>query len=131
MSVCVLIICHDDIGSALMHATTRIFDELPLPTTVVNVKSSTDPASLIKKLQDLTNKIECKNGILILTDLFGSTPSNIAHELNKRAQTRLVCGLNLPMLIKVMNHPDLPLDQLTKVAVKGGRDGIIDVKEEV
>ncbi len=68
-------------------------------------------------------------GFLILTDLFGSTPSNIASRLQQFQESdkiRIVAGLNLPMLIRVMNYPHLALDELTQKAVSGGKDGVIN-----
>ena len=63
---------------------------------------------------------------MILTDLFGSTPYNIAKVLHQETNIRMVSGLNLPMLIKVMNYPNLSLDELAQKAIKGGREGVIE-----
>lgn len=120
----VLIISHEDIGSSLVQIATKAFDELPLPTTVVNVDPNIDPEKLLPKLKHLIKNIAASDGILILTDLFGSTPSNIAKALQSEANARIVCGLNLPMLMRVMNYPTLSLDELAEKAVSGGREGI-------
>ena len=64
-------------------------------------------------------------GVLVLTDLYGSTPSNIANRLAELDYVRVVAGLNLPMLIRVLNYSALTLDELMEKAVSGGRDGII------
>jgi PTS system mannose-specific IIA component len=130
MSISVLIISHEEIGNALVQTATKAFHELPLPTTVVNIESNTDPDDLLPKLQRLIKSIGETDGILILTDLYGSTPSNIATALQKEGNVRMVCGLNLPMLMKVMNYPDLSLDELAEKAISGGREGIIEHKKE-
>ena len=130
MSISVLIISHEEIGNALIQTATKTFHELPLPTTVVNVESHTDPDVLLPKLQRLLKNIGKDEGILILTDLYGSTPSNIAKALQKEGNVRMVCGLNLPMLMKVMNYPDLSLDELTEKAISGGREGVIDYTDQ-
>jgi PTS system mannose-specific IIA component len=65
------------------------------------------------------------DGVLILTDMFGSTPSNIAHRLAQRGKVMVVTGLNLPMMIKVMNYPTHNLEQLVELAVKGGKTGVL------
>jgi PTS system ascorbate-specific IIA component len=65
------------------------------------------------------------DGVLILTDMFGSTPSNIAHRLSQAGKVMVVTGLNLPMMIKVMNYPNLNLQQLVDLAVEGGKSGVL------
>jgi PTS system mannose-specific IIA component len=128
MSVNILIISHNDIGAALVKTATKVFDELPLPTTVVNIEADTDPEILLPKLRKLVKNIGANAGILILTDLFGSTPSNIAKALKNNANIRIVCGLNLPMLMRVMNYPNATIDELAEKALSGGREGVIEDK---
>jgi PTS system ascorbate-specific IIA component len=61
----------------------------------------------------------------VLSDLYGSTPCNIANKLaDLGVRARCVSGLNLPMLLRVLNYPDKPLDELAEVAACGGRGGI-------
>lgn len=127
MSVAVLIISHHEIGNALVSALKTTYGNgLPLPLETFEVRSDQDPENLIPKLKQLIKKLNQGQGVLILTDLFGSTPSNIAHELRKETNIRIVTGLNLPMLIRVMNYPKLGIIQLAEKARKGGQDGIIE-----
>jgi mannose PTS system EIIA component len=126
MSVAVLIITHHEIGHALVNALKTTYgDGLPLPLKTFDVRSDADPDTLLPQLKKLIIKLNQGDGVLILTDLFGSTPSNIAYELQKESNIRIVTGLNLPMLIRVMNYPLLDLVQLAEKARKGGLDGII------
>ena len=60
----------------------------------------------------------------VLTDMYGSTPSNIACRLTG-THTKVVAGINLPMLIRVLNYPRLTLTELAEKALSGGRDGIM------
>ncbi len=127
LSISIIVISHDDIGHAIVSAATKTFGELPIPTTVVNIAMDTDPEDLLPKLQQLIDSINTETGILLLTDLFGATPSNIASTLQQTLHVRLVSGLNLPMLMRVMNYPDATLDELAEKAITGGREGVIDV----
>jgi PTS system mannose-specific IIA component len=61
----------------------------------------------------------------VLTDLFGSTPSNIANRLLDRHHVNIVSGVNAPMLLRIMNYPDTDLDSLGEIAVTGARSGIV------
>lgn len=125
MPVSVLIISHNNVGDALIKAATTTFGELPLPTKTVAVDYRADPAELLPKLQRAVKNIEHGDGILILTDMFGSTPCNIAQALHNESQICIVTGLNLPMLIRVMNYPNLTLSKLAKRALSGGKKGIL------
>jgi PTS system ascorbate-specific IIA component len=70
-------------------------------------------------------KLDQGHGILILTDMFGSTPSNIACAVSDRTDIRVVSGLNLPMLIRVLNYPALNLEELEIKALSGGQEGVV------
>lgn len=126
MTVSVLLITHENIGTALVDAVDKTFGGLPLPTTCVDVDYKTDPEALVPRLKRLAKNIEAKEGLLVLTDLYGSTPCNIAKSLQSIPRVRVVSGLNLPMLFRVMNYQDQDIDTLAQKAVSGGQDGIID-----
>ncbi|MBB71953.1 MAG: PTS fructose transporter subunit IIA [Legionellales bacterium] len=125
MTVNLVLITHDDIGTSLMKAATMTFGELPLPTTSVAVSYETDPEDLTPRLQQLAKTMTANCGVLVLTDLFGSTPCNIAQGLQDVANVRVISGLNLPMMIRVLNYPNLSLDELADKAISGGKEGIM------
>jgi PTS system mannose-specific IIA component len=126
MSVAILIITHYEVGHALVNALITTYgDNLPLPVETFEVGSDADPDHLLPELGLIIKQLDQGQGVLILTDLFGSTPSNIAYELQKATHIRIVTGLNLPMLIRVMNYPSLNLLELAEKAMKGGQAGII------
>jgi len=131
MTVSVLVITHEEIGSALISAATTTLGCLPLPTTVVTVSYDSDPELMIPKLQQLAKNIEHGQGLLILTDLYGSTPSNIATSLRNNSRIKVISGLNLPMLIRTMNYADADVETLAMKALSGGRDGIISCNEAI
>jgi PTS system mannose-specific IIA component len=124
MTVSLLLITHDEIGSALLHAVTNTLGNLPIPTQVISIDYKTDPEEMIPRLKQTVQQITHDHSLLILTDLFGSTPSNIAQALQDFNNIRVVAGLNLPMLIRVMNYPQLSLAQLVEKALSGGKDGV-------
>ncbi|MGD8998820.1 MAG: PTS fructose transporter subunit IIA [Granulosicoccaceae bacterium] len=123
MSVSLLIITHNTIGQALADVATTMLGSCPMPVDVLQVNSSDDPEKLISQARELlANHPE---GTLILTDMYGSTPSNIACKLARQQDVRIVGGVNLPMLVRVLNYPRLDLDELVQKAVSGGRDGVV------
>lgn len=125
MSVGLLIITHAPFGSAALEATFGTLGKLPLTTRVLDLQRDCDVAQATDQAQALLSEVDEGDGVLILTDLYGATPSNIASSLLEGKQPRqLVSGLNLAMLIRVMNYPDVGLEALAIKAVDGGHNSI-------
>lgn len=125
MSVSLLIIAHAPLGKAVLDAAIGTWGRNPLRTAVLDVVRDSEPDLNIIQAQRLVEELDAGDGVLVLTDIYGSTPSNIACALLKLDNIRIVTGLNLPMLIKVMNYADLDLAAITEKACSGGHDGIL------
>jgi mannose PTS system EIIA component len=125
MTVSVMLITHDDIGEAMLRTVRFTLGELPLPTTVVPIDVNTDPEHLLPRLSQAAQQLEAGQGLLILTDLYGATPSNIATLLGDEQRVRVVSGLNLPMLFRIMNYAQSDVNELALKAVTGGKDGVV------
>lgn len=124
MPVGVLIISHDGIGRALLESASVALGGCPLQCRVLSASRDADPDRLLEEAQGCLRALDSGQGVLVLTDLYGSTPSNIATRLAGAGTVRIVAGVNLPMLIRVLNYPALGLEDLVGKAVSGGRDGI-------
>lgn len=125
MSISLLLVTHLDVGKALYNAVKQTFSNtLPLQTTIISVKESTPIEQLEHLLAHQIEKTSALDGTLILTDLFGATPSNLANRFCCKT-IQVIAGVNLSMLIRIMNYPNLSLDELCKKAVSGGQDGVI------
>lgn len=127
MSVGLLIISHDGIGDSVLNSAVTALGKSPLATRLLSASRDCEPEQLFNTAMGFINELDQGAGVLILTDLFGSTPSNVACRLLDHEGVRVVAGLNLPMLIRVFNYPDLALDALKDKALSGGRDGIVDL----
>lgn len=130
----IILITHEEVGAALLHAAAMALGELPLPTKVITVGYDVEPEKISEKLKKFLNQTNKHQAFLVLTDLYGATPCNIASGLQKiwpKEQIHVVSGLNLPMLIRVMNYAELTLLELAQKAVSGGRDGVIDCQASV
>lgn len=126
MSTHIVIISQKNVGASLVKAAKNIYGGLPLPVTTVAVNYRVRPSTMLQKVLKMTNRLPVDTDILIMTDLYGSTPANIARSLRQHYhnQPRLVTGLNLPMLVKVLNYPELPIDSLAEKAIAGGQQGV-------
>jgi PTS system mannose-specific IIA component len=125
MTVNILLITHEEIGAVLLKATHKTYSTIPIPTQVFAVNYNTELEKLVQDLKKIMASFNPKDSLLILTDMYGSTPCNLAMALQEHRNVDVVSGLNLPMLIKVMNYPHLSLCDLTEKALQGGRDGIV------
>ena len=126
MSVGILLITHEGIGNALIAVATRLLRKLPLETAAFEVPFDGDVELLLPQASAALRKVDGGHGVLVLTDLYGATPSNIAAKLARLGTpVRRVSALSLPMLLRVMNYADLPLDELPAVAAAGARNGVI------
>ena len=126
MSVGILLITHEGIGHALVAVVTRLLRKLPLETAAFEVPFDGDVELLLPQASAALRKVDGGRGVRVLTDLYGATPSNIAAKLARLGTpVRRVSALSLPMLLRVMNYADLPLDELPAVAAAGARNGVI------
>lgn len=124
MTVSILIVTHGNIGQAVLDTAIDIIGSSPMPAQAVNIDMDCDYDTLVSEVNAVGKKLDTGDGILLLTDLFGSTPSNIASAINIK-NCIVIAGLNLPMLIRVMNYYNLPLYELSDKAIDGGKDGIL------
>lgn len=126
MAVGVLLITHEGIGSALVAVATRLLRQLPLRTEAFEVGFDADPDALLPQASAALRKVDGGHGVLVLTDLYGASPSNLAAKLARiGTPVRRVSAVSLPMLLRVMNYAELPLDDLPAVAAAGARNGVM------
>ncbi|OUR73409.1 PTS mannose transporter subunit IIA [Methylophaga sp. 42_8_T64] len=125
MTVGILIVSHNQIGAELINTAKQMLSCCPLPTKVISIGLNDTPDQIRPLLYEELKKLDQGHGILILTDMFGSTPSNIACAVSDRDDIQIVSGLNLPMLVRVLNYPGLSLKELEDKAVTGGQEGIV------
>ena len=125
MTVGLLLITHHRIGAELLRSAMVTFGGCPMEARTIEVSADTDPDQLLDQARHFVLELDRGVGVLVLTDCFGSTPSNIANRLLENHTIRIVSGVSLPMLIRVMNYARLSLNELTNKAVSGGIEGIV------
>src|SRR5690242_1965366 len=115
MSVGVLLVTHGKLGHYLLDNLAETMGPLPLQADVLEVRRVQDTAVLLRQGARTIKRLDQGQGVLILTDAFGSTPSNIATRLEGEGHaTRVVAGINLPMLVRIFNYPQFDLDGLAQ-----------------
>ncbi|CAI8359936.1 MAG: PTS system mannose-specific EIIAB component [Gammaproteobacteria bacterium] len=130
MTIGILLLTHNDIGAQLLLAAKSTYGSVPIRTEILSIDHYDQPNDLAKLANQYVKLLDDGKGVLILTDMFGSTPSNIAKDLCHLSKVNVVSGLNLSMLLHIFNYPNLSLNQLTTKAIEGGRDGVIQINYE-
>ncbi|ABM62895.1 PTS sugar transporter subunit IIA [Halorhodospira halophila] len=129
MRVGLLIVAHRHIGSEILATASRTLGICPLQTESLEVLNEDERNELLERAGALITQLDQGAGVLILSDAYGSTPSNVAVAASTHRRCRVVTGLNLPMLLRVFNYPGRSLEELAESAAAGGRAGIIAVGE--
>ena len=126
MSVGVLLVTHGKLGHFLLDTMKDMLgNELPLSADVLEVRRVQDTNVLLRQGHRMIERLDNGDGVLILTDAYGSTPSNIATKLGAEPNSVVVAGVNLPMLVRIFNYPALSRQALAQAAVEGGQRGIV------
>ena len=126
MAIGVLLITHPGIGSATLAVATRLLRSLPLRCEALEVSFDGDPDVLLPQASAALRRVDSGDGVLVLTDLYGATPSNLAAKVARLGTpVKRVSALSLPMLLRVMNYAELTLDELPAVAAAGARNGVL------
>ena len=126
MSVGILLVTHEGVGSALLAVATRLLRNLPLACEAFEVPFDADPEAMLPLASAAMRRVDGGHGVLVLTDLYGASPSNLAARVARLGTpVRRVAALSLPMLLRVMNYPEQGLDELPATAAAGTRNGAI------
>lgn len=127
MPVGILILSHEGVGGPLLGTARRMLGSaLPLATEVFEADWDADADSQLPRASAALRRVDGGEGVLMLVDLYGATPARIAGRLAQiGTPARRVSGLSLPMLLRVQNYPEQPLDELARTAAGGARNGVV------
>ena len=126
----ILIIAHAPLAHALRSCALHVFPDCGAQLAAIDVQPNMPPEETLATariaMEQLTNSAAVK-GVLVLTDIFGATPSNVAQKMVDGVKSRLITGVNLPMLLRSVSYRNEPLDALVSRAVIGGTQGVMQV----
>jgi mannose PTS system EIIA component len=121
----IFIIAHAPLASALKACALHVFPDCGPSVTALDVPPNMPPAESVAQARQI---MQMQGGqILLLTDVFGATPSNIAKQLTDGVTSRLLTGVNLPMLLRAITYRHEALDVLVQRALAGGSQGVMQV----
>lgn len=123
----ILIIAHGTLGESLVHCASHVLNKRPARLRQLGVTAQDDPLLLLPHARALVKELDTGDGVLILSDIYGGSPSNIAAKLVVPGRVEGVAGVSLPMLIRALTYRDRPLATLVVKAVSGGCEGVVRI----
>jgi PTS system mannose-specific IIA component len=120
----ILIVAHGAFGEALIHSASHVLGRRPLRVRQVGITVHDDPEAMLPQAQDLVQQLDEGDGVLVLTDIYGATPGNIALRLLRPGKVEGVAGVNLPMLIRALTYREHGLAAAVEKALSGGTEGV-------
>ena len=126
----ILLIAHAPLANALRQCALHVFPDCGPTVVAIDVQPNLSPDETLGAariaLEQLA-RVPQVDGVLVLTDIFGATPSNVAQKLVDGVNSRLITGVNLPMLLRAVTYRHESLDTLVSRAVVGGTQGVMQV----
>ncbi|MCW5575796.1 MAG: PTS fructose transporter subunit IIA [Burkholderiales bacterium] len=123
----ILIISHGTLGESLIHCASHMLNKRPLRLRQLGVTAQDDPVLLLPQARKMIKELDEGHGVLVLTDMYGGSPSNIAAKLVIPDRIEAVAGVNLPMLIRALTYRDKALSVMMTKAISGGCEGVLRV----
>ncbi|MDB5958472.1 PTS fructose transporter subunit IIA [Ramlibacter sp.] len=126
----ILLIAHAPLANALRQCALHVFPDCGGAVTAIDVQPNLSPEETLASARialEQFARVPGIKGVLVLTDIFGATPSNVAQKLVDGVNSRLITGVNLPMLLRSVSYRHESLDVLVSRAVIGGTQGVMQV----
>ena len=123
----ILLISHGTFGESLVQNACHVLNKRPPQLAQLGLAPQDDPLDLLPLARQMLHLVDDGDGVLLLSDLFGATPSNLALKLLEPGRVEGLTGVNLPMLLRALNYRDKGMATLLVRARDGGRDGILNM----
>ena len=121
----IVVVTHKQLGDALIDAAEFILGARPDRVVSVSININENADKLRGKISEGIKNVNMKKGVLILTDMFGGTPSNLSYSFLEEGRTEVISGVNLPMLIKAINtRKDMDISKLAQCIETYGKKSI-------
>lgn len=127
----ILLITHGTYGEALIQNVCHVLNKRPLLIAQLGVAAQDDPLDVLPLAKLLLNEVDGGEGVLVMTDIYGATPANLALKLLEPGRIEGVTGVSLPMLLRAITYRGKGMETMMTKAISGGRDGILNMLKDV
>ena len=127
----ILLITHGTFGESLIQNICHVLNKRPPLISQLGVAAQDDPLDILPQARQMLGWADSGYGVLVMTDIFGATPGNVAAKLIEPGRIEAIAGVNLPMLLRVLTYRERDMDTLLKRAVSGGCEGVLHIEENL
>ncbi|WP_300328629.1 PTS fructose transporter subunit IIA [Accumulibacter sp.] len=121
----ILLITHGSFGESLIQNVCHVLNKRPPLIAQLGVAAQDDPLDMLPLARTLMKEVDGGEGVLLMTDVFGATPANLALKLLEPGHVEGVSGVNLPMLLRALTYREKGMETMLQKAVSGARDGVV------
>lgn len=122
------LITHGTLGESLIQCVSHILNKRPAQIVQLGVSGQDDPLDLLPPARHMLQWVDSGQGVLVLTDIFGATPSNVASKLLEPGRVEGIAGLNLPMLLRALTYRERDMNTLVQRTISGACDGVLHIR---
>jgi len=126
----VLVVTHGAIGETLLASAEAILGARQTRVATLGVSRNEDPVAVLARARQRAAQLDDGTGLLVLTDMFGATPCNVASRLLADGRVEGVSGISLPMLVRVLSRRDGSLAAAVQRALSGGTEGVVHMNTD-
>ena len=121
------LLTHATYGESLIQCACHVLNKRPPQIVQLGMAAQDDPLDALPLAREMLKLVDSGRGAVILTDIYGATPSNLAMKLLEPGRVEGIAGVNLPMLLRAIAYRDKDMETLLTRAVSGGRDGVLNM----
>jgi len=123
----ILIVAHDTLADSFARAVTHVLGARPPQFETMSVRSTDDPLDLLPAARAAIARLDTGEGVLVLTDIYGATPANLANKLLSPGRVEGVAGVNLPMLVRAVTYRTKGMETMIRKTISGGCEGVVHI----
>ena len=123
----IFLLTHATYGESLIQCACHVLNKRPPQIVQLGMAAQDDPLDALPLAREMLTLVNSGRGAVILTDIYGATPSNLAMKLLEPGRVEGIAGVNLPMLLRAIAYRDKDMETLLTRAVSGGRDGVLNM----
>ena len=124
----IFLVTHGTLGEALIQCACHVLNKRPPQIVQLGLSAQDDPLDILPQARQMLGWADSGYGVLMMTDIFGATPGNVAAKLIEPGRVEAIAGVNLPMLLRVLTYRERDMDTLLKRAVSGGCEGVLHIE---
>ncbi|MFZ4535847.1 PTS sugar transporter subunit IIA [Propionivibrio sp.] len=124
----ILLITHGTFGESLIQNVCHVLNKRPPLICQLGVAAQDDPLDILPLAKLLLKEVDDGDGVLIMTDILGASPSNLALKLLEQGRIEGVAGVNLPMLLRALTYRNNGIQLIMQKAISGGHDGVTNMQ---